>query len=64
MHNILSVHHKLFLFLAMALAEMTYVYHIVENFQGENIHEFRGFRVTRKSFLHEIGCALPIYDRY
>ena len=31
-----------------------------KTFEGENVHEFRGLRATRKSFLHEIlGVPYP-----
>ena len=35
-----------------------------KTFEGENTHEFRGFRATRESFLHEInfGRAIPTYN--
>jgi hypothetical protein len=39
-------------------------YCIVENFEGENLHKFRGLRAIRESYLHEIWARPhpPIHD--
>ena len=39
-------------------------YHIAETFEGENIHEFHGFRATHKSFSTKFGCAVLTYVRF
>ena len=38
-------------------------YYIAETFEGENIHEFCGFRVTHKSSM-KFGRAMPTYDKF
>ena len=39
-------------------------YRIAENFKGETIYEFRGFRATRETFLAKFGHAVPTYDMF